>query len=93
MRLDPKDYNLQSRTQLVQLKDNTIGIIIDRKSRIIMADGIKLLEKIATIQEVTPSTKVCIVTTAPVCSKTRLFFEKAKVTLKEVPDLSTLALS
>lgn len=86
MRLDPKDYNLPSRTQLAKLADNSIALVVDRKSRIIMADGVKLLKKIATIKEKDPSIEVCIMTTAPVCSKTRLFLENSNVELRELTD-------
>jgi aspartate carbamoyltransferase regulatory subunit len=81
MQLSPKDYGLHARTRLIQLGDNIIGIVVERKSRIIMADGEKLLEKVKQIQTVEPSAKVNIVTTAPVCSKTRAFLEKSGITI------------
>lgn len=93
MMLDPKEYNLPSRTQLAKLDDDTVALVVTRKSRIIMADGITLLRKIATIKAVDPSLAVHLVTTAPVCSKTRTLFEDSGVTLQELTDLSTLGLS
>ena len=83
MKLDPKAYGLPARTHLEKLEDHTIGLIIDRKSRIIMADGKKILEKAQSIKKVAPSTQVVLVTTAPICSKTELFLEKSGVTVKK----------
>jgi len=68
--LDPKQFGLPPRTVLEQVDDCTIAIVINRKSRIIMADGEKIIEKAAKIKEAIPSTLVALKTTAPVCSKT-----------------------
>lgn len=79
----PQDYGLNARTKLTQLADHVIGIVVDRKSRIIMADGKKLLEKAMQIQRVAPSVNVTIVTTAPICSKTRAFLENSGINILE----------
>jgi len=92
MDLDPKAYNLHFKTKLTQITEDTIGIVIDRKSRIIMSDGRKILEKVHSIQEVAPSLKVVVVTTAPVCSKTRAFLEQSDVPLHQASDLTALSL-
>ena len=42
--LSPKDYGLNAKVRLIQSEDH-IGIVIDRKSRIIMKDGIKILDQ------------------------------------------------
>lgn len=78
-KLNPKDYGLPARTVLVQVDDNTIAIVVNRKSRIIMVDGRKILEKAVKIKTVRPSTTVTLKTTAPVCSKTKSFLEDAGV--------------
>ena len=39
--IDPKEFDLASRTILEQIDAKTIAIVIKRKSRIIMADGRK----------------------------------------------------
>ncbi|BHH82187.1 hypothetical protein [Desulforhopalus sp. 52FAK] len=87
MQLDPKAYNLPPRTKLAKIAEDTIGIIVDRKSRIIMSDGKKLFEKVQAIRDVAPSIKVSIVTTAPVCSKTRVFLKQSDIHLQEISDL------
>ena len=60
------DYGLSSRVNLVR-HDDHIGIIIDRKSRIIMKDGHRIVnqaKKINTIQE----SNICLYTSAPILS-------------------------
>ena len=73
--VDPKTLGLPARTIIQQFDKHTLAIVIDRKSRIIMADGIKILEKAALIKAVKPDMKVILKSTAPVCSKTLKLFE------------------
>ncbi len=75
MRLDPTEFGLHARTVIKQLDGNTIALVIDRKSRIIMADGKKILEKSSKIETVQPQLKIALKITAPICSKTRIFLE------------------
>lgn len=79
MHISPKDLGLHPRTVLEQIDRDTIAIVVDRKSRIIMADGRKLLEKANTILRHQPRARVVLKTTAPVCSKTRTFLEQAGI--------------
>ena len=72
-------YSLPAKTALEQVDANTIALVINRKSRIILADGRKILEKANRIKGVTPSTTVILKTTAPVCGKTKSFLEDAGV--------------
>ena len=67
------DYGLKSRTLLVKIEENHIGIVKNRKSRIIMKDGNKILESAEQIKKVSPGTKVSLITNAPVCSKTEKY--------------------
>ncbi len=76
-----KHFGLPARTVLEQIDDDTIAIVINRKSRIIMADGKKIAEKVKKIQEKQPSTVVVLKTTAPVCSKTVSFLQSLGVQL------------
>jgi hypothetical protein len=41
--IDPKKFGLPGKTVIEDLGDNHYTLVIDRKSRIIMADGEKLL--------------------------------------------------
>lgn len=76
MNISPKQYGLPARTVLEQLDNKIIAIVMNRKSRIIMADGRKILDKAGKITQVQPSARVVLKTTAPVCSKTIKFLEK-----------------
>jgi hypothetical protein len=73
--LDPKTLGLPARTTVAQIDKNTLAIVIKRKSRIIMADGNKILAKAAQIKSARPGMNVSLKTTAPICSKTLQFFE------------------
>ena len=81
MNVSPKDFGLPARTVLEQIDDTTIAIVINRKSRIIMADGKKILEKARKIKGVHPSCAVALKTTAPVCSKTIQFLKTEGIQL------------
>ena len=81
MKLAAKEFGLPARTVLEQVDSNTIAIVIDRKSRIIMADGKKILEKSRKIKELQPSITIALKTTAPLCSKTIQFLEAEGIQL------------
>ncbi|BCS95325.1 hypothetical protein DSLASN_09570 [Desulfoluna limicola] len=74
--VNPGDYGLPSRTQLVWVEEGHLAIRVDRKSRIIMKDGRGLLEKAACIRETNSALRVSLKTSAPVCGKTRAFLEE-----------------
>jgi hypothetical protein len=71
--IDPKSLGLSARTVVEAIDQNILAIVINRKSRIIMADGRKILDKSATIKEAKPGCQIMLKTTAPVCSKTLKF--------------------
>ena len=76
------NFGLNSRVNLVR-HDDHIGIIIDRKSRIIMKDGPRIVnqaKKINIIQE----SKICLYTSAPVCSKTKEFLKKNDIVINYI---------
>lgn len=80
-RIDPKPFGLPARTVLERLEDDTIALVVNRKSRIIMADGTKIMEKINKIKHVQPQTNCALKTSAPVCSKTITFLKNEGVEL------------
>jgi len=73
---DSKTLGLSARTRIEQIDNETLAILVERKSRIIMADGIKILAKADKIRHARPHLHVVLKTTAPICSKTLQFFEK-----------------
>ena len=88
-RIDPKKYNLTSRTTLYKKTDD-IFIIIDRKSRIIMKDGYRISEQAKTIWSVDPGIRVRVATSAPMCTKTK---ERLRQVNIEVLELNSLNIS
>ena len=69
--IDPTQYNLSSRVDLRQDHSGDLLIIIDRKSRIIMKDGIRVLEMVKKINKIDPKKNISVRTSAPICSKTK----------------------
>ena len=80
--IDAKEFGLPSRTILEQMDAKTIAIVMDRKSRIIMADGKKILAKAEKIKQQLPDVQIVLKTTAPVCSKTIRFLEDEGIKLE-----------
>lgn len=73
--VDPKKFGFHPSTKIEQADGTHFILRIERKSRIIMKDGEKILEKVSTIQASIPDAVVSVFTTAPVCSKTKQFLE------------------
>ena len=69
--IDPTQYNLSSRVDLRQDRSGDLLIIIDRKSRIIMKDGVRILEMVKKINKIDPKKNISVRTSAPICSKTK----------------------
>jgi len=82
--LDAKSYGLPARTKLIRLKNGTIALIIDRKSRIIMADAKTISKKIEKIHQKEPSVQVSLLTNAPICSKSKLFLEQLNISVQQL---------
>jgi hypothetical protein len=82
--VDPKLFGLHPSTRLERSGNNKFSILIDRKSRIIMKDGKKILEKITKIKSHVRDAEVDIRTTAPVCSKTKEFLKEHGVSLHNI---------
>ena len=82
MNLDPKKYGLNARTVLIENEQKEIIIVINRKSRIIMKDGRKILEKARKIQQQENKT-ISVSTGAPVCSKTKQYLQKNGIEIRE----------
>ncbi len=71
--LDPQSLGLPPRTIVVEIAPDTIAIVINSNSRVVMADGKKIVAKADKIKKTKPGRKVMLKTSAPVCSKTLLF--------------------
>lgn len=84
MRLPSADFGLTKQTVIEQTDDGTIALLINRKSRIIMADGIKIIGKAEQIKEKLPDVKIVLKTSAPVCSKTIAFLELSGIGIESL---------
>ena len=73
--LNSKEKGLPAKIKTGNLPNGIWVIIKDRKSRIIMKDGYLIKEQAEKIIELVGAKEVCLGTTAPVCSKTKLFLE------------------
>tara|TARA_B100001175_G_C19255072_1_gene516604 strand:- start:53 stop:313 length:261 start_codon:yes stop_codon:yes gene_type:complete len=82
--INPKKYNLSSRIILKENPKGQMFLIIDRKSRIIMKDGNRILDIIQKIKTIEKDKKTLVLTSAPVCSKTRQFLNKNKVEIQKL---------
>ena len=80
--IDPTQYNLSSRVDLRQDRSEDLLIIIDRKSRIIMKDGIRVLEVVKKINKTDPKKNISVRTSAPICSKTKKLLLENNITTK-----------
>ena len=69
--INPKKYNLPPRTKLKESSSGKIFITINRKSRVIMKDGERVLSLVKKINLVDPNKKVGILSSAPICGKTK----------------------
>ncbi len=81
-KLEPHLYGLSARTNLVQI-DNSIGIVIDRKSRIIMKDGHRIVKQAHAIQ-IKNNKSVILITSAPVCSKTKQYLSANNILINSL---------
>ena len=77
--IDPAKYGLPSRTHLQSMNENHLALVINRKSRIIMSDGRKIMAKIEKIKSIQKNIKVSVKTNAPVCSKTLAYLKENQV--------------
>ena len=79
--LDPKTFNLSSRV-VIEEEKSSLTLVVNRKSRIIMKDGRRLLDQIRQIKKAS-NKAVLIFTTAPVCSKTKSFLHSNGVEITQ----------
>ena len=82
-RIDPKLYNLHPRITLRKTKKD-IFIVMDRKSRIIMKDGYRILKIVKKIRGFEVGKNVNVLSGAPVCSKTQKFLNENNITVKSL---------
>ena len=80
--IDSTNYNLHSRVKLLG-KDKRVFIVIDRKSRIIMKDGHRILKIAKQINQIEVDKEVSVLSGAPVCKKTKKFLLENDIVVKD----------
>ncbi|MBT6940487.1 MAG: hypothetical protein HN994_08835 [Candidatus Marinimicrobia bacterium] len=78
-RIDSTAYGLSARTNPVKRNDNSIAIVIDRKSRIVMKDFDRILQIVDHVQQKDKHLTFVVATPAPVCSKTKKALKSKKI--------------
>jgi len=81
-KLDTHKYGLTKRAKIYKTHNGEIAIVKDRKSRIIMKDGYKIMEVAKKIQVEEPNIKIIFLSTAPMCSKTKAYLENKGILTK-----------
>ena len=71
--IDSKKYNLSQRTKILENKKGNLFIVVDRKSRIVMKDGERIVIIVEKIKKKSKKKKISLLTSAPVCRKTKDF--------------------
>ena len=74
-----EEFGLNKRTQLVQINANSIGILKQRKSRIIMKDGKQILEIAQQIWKKNKDLNIALIISGPICSKTSAFLHQHNI--------------
>ncbi len=82
IKIDPEKFGLSKRTKLYKDK-NKVLIKVDRKSRILMKDGLRFVEIVKKIRKNKKDQKVTLFTNAPLCSKTKTFLTKRDISILE----------
>ena len=81
MKLDPKKYGLSTRVNLIENEKKEIILLIDRKSRIIMKDGRKILDR-ARKKQLQENKTIRVRTNAPACRKTKQYLQKNGIEIR-----------
>ena len=76
--IDSSTLGISKRTQVAEGKDRNYYIIKNIKSRIIMKDGKKIVETASIIRNQT-NKQVFLATTAPICSKTKIYLKSKNI--------------
>ena len=81
--VDPKLFGLHPATQLEQSGKKRFVIVVNRKSRIVMKDGEKIVQKANRIRAKVAGATISLQSSAPVCSKTKAMLQVNKVEIIE----------
>ena len=82
--LESIKYGLNSRVKLFQNTKKEVFLIVDRKSRVIMKDGLRIVEIAEKIKNKEQYTGFFLKTSAPVCGKTKLYLNNQNIFIKPI---------
>ena len=68
--IDSIKYGLPKRIKIVEISKDHIGIVKMRKSRIIMKDGVLIIDIADSLRNTELSINVSLIISGPICSKT-----------------------
>jgi hypothetical protein len=74
--LDAREFGLSPRTKIGKIKNSLVYIILDRKSRIIMQDGARIMRIVEQLNSGNPGISVGLATNAAICSKTTAYLKE-----------------
>ena len=79
--INPKTYGLQPKVKLKKEK-SVVFVVINRKSRVIMKDGHRILKMVKKIKQIETNKSFGVLTSAPICNKTKEFFFENDIIIK-----------
>ncbi len=78
--LDAREFGLSARTRIGRLVNSSVVyIVMDRKSRIIMRDGLRIMRIVEQLKKELPGVPVGLTTNAAICSKTTAYLKENSV--------------
>ena len=83
-KIDPKTFNLSNRLNIQENDKKDVFFIVDRKSRIIMKDGIRIFNQIQKVKEKRPNARFFLKTSAPICSKTKKYLNLRNIEIFDI---------
>lgn len=83
-KLDSIKYGLNSRIKLFQNTKKEVFLVIDRKSRVIMKDGLRIIDIAEKVKSKEKYTGFYLKTSAPVCSKTKLYLNQRNILIEPI---------
>ena len=83
-KVDPRVFNLSNRINIQENDKNEVFFIIDRKSRIIMKDGVRIFNQTQKVKEKRPDARFFLKTSAPICSKTKKYLNHRNIEIFDI---------
>lgn len=84
-REDLKKIGLSAESKISVQNNHHYNVIKKRKSRIIMKDGLLIVEQCVLIKKFDNKAKTILQTSAPICSKTASFLNENSVLIEALP--------